>query len=84
MARVISKCPVMKVNVSGQSINCLLDTGAEVSTLTEEFFRNHLSPLRHKMKDITGWIPITAANGLPVSNIGLVFKDVFLVTRNPI
>ena len=72
MERAISKCPVVKVNVSGQSINCLLDTGAEVSTLTEEFFRNHLSRLGHKMKDITGWISITAANGLPVPYLGYV------------
>ena len=66
-----------------------------MSTLTEEFFRNHLSRLGHKMKDITGWISITAANGLPVPYLGYVecelvvmgkvFKDMgFLVTRDSV
>ena len=81
MERAISKCPVVKVNVSGQSINCLLDTGAEVSTLTEGFFRNHLSPLGHKMKDITGWISITAANGLPVPYLGYVECELVLMGK---
>ena len=34
-----------------ESLNCLLGTGAEMSTLKEEFFRNHLSPLGHHGMD---------------------------------
>ena len=94
MEKAIGKCLVVEVKVSGQLANCLLNTGAEVSTITEGFFRNHLLPRGQTLKDITGWISITAANGLPVNYIGYVecevivlgkvFKDMgFLVTRDP-
>ena len=56
----------------GCSVKCLLDTGADISTITEKFFRNHLLPRGHMMKDITGCITITAANGLPVPYLGYV------------
>ena len=93
MEKVIGKCPVVEVGMGGCFVKCLLDTGAEVSTITEKFFRNHLLPRGHMMKDITGCITITAANGLPVPYLGYlecelvimgkVFKDMgFLVTRD--
>ena len=41
-----------------QSTNCLLDTGAEVSTLTEGFFWNYMLLLGHKLNDITGLVPM--------------------------
>ena len=66
-----------------------------MSAITEGFFRNHLLPCGQTLKDITGWISITAANGLPVPYLGYVecevivlgkvFKDMgFLVTRDPV
>lgn len=95
MERAIGKCPVVEVVVGGHSAKCLLDTGAEVSTITEGFFRNHLLPRGQAMKDIAGWISVTAANGLPVPYLGYVecemiilgqvFKEMgFLVTRDPV
>ncbi|KAI0216873.1 hypothetical protein LSAT2_031175 [Lamellibrachia satsuma] len=56
MEKAIGKCPVAEVKVSGQSANGLLDTGAEVSTITEGYFRNHLLPRGQTLKDITGWL----------------------------
>ena len=62
MVKDFVKCPVVEVGMDGCSVKCLLDTGAEVSTTTEEFLRNHLMPRGHAMKDITGCVSITAAN----------------------
>ena len=81
MEKAIGKCPVVEVRVSGQSANCLLDTGAEVSTITEGFFRNHLLPCGQTLKDITGWISITAANGLPVPYLGYVECEVIVLGK---
>ena len=66
-----------------------------MSTITEGFFRNHLLPCGQTLKDITGWISIKAANGLPVPDLGYVECEVialgkvfkalgFLVTRDPV
>ena len=30
--------------LDGVKVNCLLDSGAEVSTLTEDFFQQHFRP----------------------------------------
>ena len=39
--RPIGKCPVAVVKIGGVSVPCLLDSGSEVSTITEEFFNTH-------------------------------------------
>ena len=98
MEKVIGKCPIVEEKVDGYSTKCLLDTVVEVSIITEEFFKKHQLPQGNAMKDITGCISITAANGLLVLYLGYVacvliimgkvFKDMgFLVTgdkMNPV
>ena len=88
MEGAISKCPVVKVNVSGHSINWTLERKCQRSKRSSSG-----TTCRHW--DITGWIPIAAANGLPVPYIGYVdgelvvmrkvFKDMgFLATRDSV
>ena len=81
MEKVIGKCPVVEVGMDGCSVKCLLDTGAEVSTITEKFFRKHLLPRGHMMKDITGCITITAANGLPMPYLGYVEYELVVMRQ---
>ncbi|KAK3700941.1 hypothetical protein QZH41_005652 [Actinostola sp. cb2023] len=62
--RAVGKCPAVVVEMGGVQVNCLLDSGSEVSTITESFFKKHFQG-----KDLlctSGWLTLTAANGLDI------------------
>ena len=40
--KTVGKCPEVEVLIEGQPIKCLIDTGSQVSTVTETFFRTLL------------------------------------------
>ncbi|CAC5386521.1 unnamed protein product [Mytilus coruscus] len=72
---------------------CLLDTGAQVSTITESFYRNHIPELGDLI-DITYMLRISAANGGDIPYIGYIECDLkalgytfvnmgFLVIKDP-
>ncbi|KAK9519917.1 hypothetical protein VZT92_022616 [Zoarces viviparus] len=42
LERAVGKCPEVDIQIGGVPLRCLLDTGSNVSTLTESFFRDHL------------------------------------------
>ena len=42
LQRAVGKCPEMTVSIEGMPCTCLIDTGSEVSTVTESFFNNLL------------------------------------------
>lgn len=52
------------------SAACLLDTGSQVSTISESFFRDYLFGEDKDMLSTTGWLKITAANGLDIPYLG--------------
>ena len=35
----VGNCPEVKVKLGGVDVRCLIDTGAEVSTITESFYK---------------------------------------------
>ena len=39
MERAVAACPEVEVLFQGIPINCLIDTGSQVTTITESFFR---------------------------------------------
>ncbi|KAK3715036.1 hypothetical protein QZH41_002685 [Actinostola sp. cb2023] len=60
--------------MGGVQVNCLLDSGSEVSTITESFFKKHFQG-----KDLlctSGWLTLTAANGLDIPYVGYFELDV--------
>ncbi|KAK3753252.1 hypothetical protein QZH41_004468 [Actinostola sp. cb2023] len=72
--RAVGKCPVVVVDMGGVQVNCLLDSGSEVSTITESFFKKHFQG-----KDLlctSGWLTLTAANGLDIPYVGYFELDV--------
>jgi len=75
MARVVGKCPEVTVKLGLTPTPCLLDSGAEVSTITESFYRNHLYK-GQPLLDTSGWLKISAANGLAIPYIGYMEMDV--------
>ncbi len=71
-------------------MRCLVDTGAQVSTLTETFYREHFDT---ELMDVSTYIKITAANGLDIPYVGYFEPTVeimghklrvgFLVVQDP-
>ena len=42
LERMVGGCPEATIVVMGADVRCLLDTGAQVSTLTESYYRQYL------------------------------------------
>ncbi len=42
LERAVGTCPMVDLKIKGVLVSCLLDTGSQVSTITEGFFREHL------------------------------------------
>ena len=92
--RAIGKCPSVNVKLGGVDTTCLLDTGSEVSTITEEHFNLHFRPKGTELLSTAGWLTLTAANGQEIPYVGYFELDVegldntlrrmgILVVKNP-
>ena len=58
------------------SVPCLLDSGSEVSTITEEFFKTHFKSKGQELLSTSGWLKLTAANGLEIPYLGYFELDI--------
>ena len=76
LENAVGKCPEVDIEIGGISFRCLLDTGSNVSTLTEGFFRDHLHGEDEDMHCTAKWLRITAANKLPLPYLGYVELDI--------
>ena len=57
----VGKCPVVTIKMGGVDGPCLLDTGSQVSTVTESFFRQNIAPGDSELASCH-WLKLTAAN----------------------
>ncbi|MCG8049521.1 MAG: reverse transcriptase family protein [Candidatus Thiodiazotropha endolucinida] len=91
--RGVGKCPRVTAYIEGVPCSCLIDTGSEVSTVTETFFRNLLESKPH-LYNVTKWMRVTGANHLEIPCIGYIEVQVkthgdtvekvgFLVVKDP-
>ncbi len=76
LERAVGQCPEVEISIGGKSVKCLLDTGSNVSTLAESFFREHLHGEDRDMHSTSKWLRITAANKLPLPYLGYVELDI--------
>ena len=90
----VGDCPEVNVRVGGVDVVCLIDTGAEVSTITESFYKEYLAQGREVI-DVTSHIKISASQGLEIPYVGYVelqltalshtFKGLgFLIVKDPV
>lgn len=56
------------MTIGGVSVSCLLDSGSEVTTITEECFNN--SFVNHQLGSTVGLVTLYAANGLEIPCVG--------------
>jgi hypothetical protein len=92
--RAVGTCPEATVTLGSKEVRCLLDTGAQVSTVTESFFLNNLAE-EADLWDVSSFIRISAANGgdipfvgyleLNLTVFGQTFPNMgFLVVKDPL
>lgn len=63
---LVGKCPIVDVLLGDVKVTCLLDTGSNVSTITESFFEQRFQPILKNCE----WLVLSAANGLGISYLG--------------
>ena len=78
--RAFGKCRTIIAKL-GVQVNCLVNSGSEVSTVTEEFFSKHFKPKGQDLISTNGWLTITAANGLEIPYIGYFELDIEVFGR---
>ena len=71
-SKLVGNCPEAKIQLGSVSTNCLLDSGSEISTVTESFFKESLESSGKAIKNISGWMKIKAANGLDIPYLGYI------------
>ncbi|CAC5397198.1 unnamed protein product [Mytilus coruscus] len=71
------ECPTVEIEIGGNKLNCLLDTGSMVSTITEKFFRENLMN-KYELYESTKYLKLRAANGLDIPYIGYIETDIFV------
>lgn len=69
---LIAPCPEVTVKLSGVPVQCILDTGSMVSTISEGFFKKHFPD---KLK-ACHWLELRAANGLSIPYLGYLEPDI--------
>lgn len=90
----VGDCPEVKVRLGGVDVGCLIDTGAEVSTVTESFYKEFLAR-GSEVVDVTSYIKISASQGLEIPYVGYVELQLtalshtfnglgFLIVKDPV
>ena len=77
MERVVGSCPEVMARLATVDVRCLIDTGAQVSTITEDCFQKYFETDGH-LVDLASRIRIVAANGLTVPYVGYIELDVVI------
>ena len=67
---MISKAPIIEASVGGVTTRFLVNTGSQVSTITETFYHTHLAQNKNHLQNPKNWLTIRAANGLTVPYVG--------------
>jgi hypothetical protein len=76
--KAVASCSVITVMFNDQPVRCLLDTGSEVSTLTESCYEQVIKDADKDIVDTTSWMTIHAANKLQVPYLGFTEFDLCL------
>ena len=73
---LVAGCPTLNVRLGKVDVECLIDTGSMVSTITEEFFQNYLQYAGVALQPDNPCLRITTSNGLDIPYNGYLEIDV--------
>ena len=90
--RVLANSPTCQIMICGVSVTCVLDTGAETSLMSSEFYRNNLLERAGQLGQVGKFIRLVGANNLeipvegyieaPINVLGKDFSGIFIVTKD--
>lgn len=69
--RAVGECPKVTIKLGGADAGCLIETGAEVSTITESFYRKNLAQ-GWELIDISSFIQVSASQGTDTPYLGYI------------
>ena len=76
IAGLTERCPTVDVHINGKEVKALIDTGSEVTTVTERWVQENLQhadllPLTH--------VTSKTAYGLEIAYSGVIFEELELL-----
>lgn len=76
---LVGNCPAVTIGIGGVTVECILDTGSMVSTITESFYNKYLCgiPIVQECH-----LKLRAANGLEIPYVGYIEADVYVQPVN--
>ena len=77
MDQIVGTCPTIQILVNNVPLTCLVDTGSQVTTVTESFYKHFVSQLPGLI-DVSSFIKLNASNGLEIPLHGLLVSSVTL------
>lgn len=78
--KAFGDCLTVEVSIAGVKTKCLLDTGSEVTTITDSYFRKHFKDGQPSLSGAT-WVRLTAANGLEIPVVGCLQADIVCMRK---
>ena len=78
LEHLIGDSPIITVTMAGVNLECLVDTGSQVTLVNESFYLTHLQPRGHKLTTVRNWLTIRAADGLELPYLGYFETDIVL------
>ena len=71
--RAVGRTPTLSIAVGGKEVEALLDTGSQVTTISEKMFRESQLSMEPQLN---GWFKLTAANGIGIPMLGYLITSV--------
>ena len=68
---IVARCPTTVIMIAGLPVSCVLDTGAETSLISEQFFKQHLEHRVKGMHSPHPLIKVIGANDLEIPIVGI-------------
>lgn len=71
---LVGQCPVVKIHVNGKEVQCLVDTGSQV-TLFSEGLCKEVFAVQQLQEAEAPWLTLRGANGLDIPYTGYIVAD---------
>ena len=82
ISKAVGRCPEAVLRLGNAEVRCLLDTGAQVSTITESFYKRFLEEDGNDLVDVSTYIKISGAGGLEIPYLGYIELDMTTLGRH--
>ena len=76
---LLAPCPTTEINIGGKNAHCIIDTGAETSLITSQFYHRHLKCSVGKLGDASAFINLRGANNLEIPVEGYFRTEVVVL-----